>query len=63
MNDDVQMISIEMPKGHVMILLHALKTQFTIQGLSGAKVLVEMCNSLEEALISGEVAQINDEER
>ena len=54
MDTEIQMVSIDLPKGHAMILLHALKNQFTIQGLTGAKALVEMCNALEDAL--------NDEE-
>ena len=63
MDSNIQMVLIEMPKGHAMIWLHALKTQFTIQGLTGAKVLVEMCESIEEAINSSDIALINEEER
>ena len=63
MDDEIQMVNIIMAKGQAMVLLQALKTQFTVQGLAGAKTLLEMCGAIEEALISSEVSPIHDEER
>ena len=50
------MVNIIMARGQAMALLQALKTQFTVQGLVGAKNLVEMCDAIE-------IAINNDEER
>jgi len=63
MDNEIQMVSITMAKGQAIALLQALKTQFTVQGLAGAKTLLDMCDAIEEALISSEVSQIHDEER
>jgi len=49
-----EIVSINMPRDHVIILLNALKTQFSIKGLAGAEALVEMCKSIEYALINEE---------